>query len=198
MNQSTHSAQSASNYITHIRTSKGVYNSYHGETILFGAQQLNDLLIPGLFHILKERSEFPEMFECVASEANIPTDYELSELIRSDKLTERLRDDLATALLFIHVWNSEHGMILDDLFMKNHETYKNFFTEVLSYIAEHDNVVKTLAKDIRYDIIQLSSYLGAYNGPISGCVYSTHQVIDGLILVYIIYLLLIEALNNVR
>lgn len=194
MRQSTQSAHQVSNYITHVRTSKGIYNSYHGKTILFGSHHLNNFLIPGLFHILKERSEFSEMFEDVPSR---PIDYELSEFIRSDKLTERLRDDLATALLFIHVWNSEHDMILDDLFKKNHETYKNFFTEVLSYIAEHDNTSAELAKDIRYDIIQLSSYLGTYNGPISGCVYSTRQLIDGLILVYVIYTILIEALNNV-
>lgn len=146
---------SSAHYITRIHAAEGVYNTYQGQTILFTPYELHKLLRPGLFHELRLHGKYRSMYGTLVTD---PTDYKLDDPSQATALTEKLRDTLASALLFIH---SHTRMIQFDGL-----TYSDYFERMFAHIIEttQDEAVIELAQQLDRDVKEISQYLGEYKG----------------------------------
>lgn len=169
------------NYIFRCNTSYGVYHIYHSNIILFGSNELVQLIFPGLYHELKIHCKYPEMFNGTKS---APSCYQLPNYIYPTKLVEQLRTDLADGLLFIHTWCEEHSNeTTKELLETKYDTYEHFFETILMFIirTELDESVREIAIDIKTSIRKISSYLGPYHGNLLHSVINTKQFIEAII-----------------
>lgn len=174
------------NYIARIHTSTGAYHTYHGCTILFGGLQLSKLLTPGLCRELKKHSTYPEMFsDAILDEV----EYILPDFVNADDLTEQLRDTLAGALLFLHVWLREHPQCVTSYINKEYDTYKEFFDHTFNYVLEmeSDTDIKALATKLKKSVQNIESYLGLYEGSMRDCIYSTQELLAAVLSAFCVY-----------
>jgi hypothetical protein len=157
---------------------------YHSHIILFSAQQLSEILFPGLFHELRTQTKWPKMFENTIS---TPSLYTLPSYISADKLIHELRTTLASSLVFIHSWFQEHSFYLSVLDHK-YSTYEDFFNITLSLIIgmEDEDHIREIACDLKQSVKRVNSYLGTYHGNLGHVVHSNQDVINALIVIYLI------------
>lgn len=145
----------SSHYITRIHTVNRVYNSYQGQTIDFGPEDLESCLRPGLFHQLKLHGQHPEMYGDVES---VATDYELPDRSHATVLTENLRDSLASGLLFTSVWLRAHPEHQPFSGGNLAEWFNHTFSHIIS--VETEPLVKRLAENLDKELKELYPYLG--------------------------------------
>lgn len=177
-------SSSTSNYISRFITSSAVYHLYHDNIILFNGEDLFDVVFPGLFHELRIKSKYPQMFDNIAS---APSRYKLPSYIDADKLIEEIITSVANSLIFIHTWIRENTLLkelTDKLLQSQYPTYEVFFEQLLSFIIgiESDNNIKDLACDFRTSIRKISQYLGPYHGHKGMNVYKTHDIVMAAVL----------------
>lgn len=174
----------ANNYISCLDTCTTTCHMYHSHIIIFGAKELSELIFPGLFHSLRTRTKWPKMFEGTIS---APSLYTLPSYISADKLTHELRGTLARTLIFIHSWFHEHPLYISVL---NHEyvNYEEFFSIVLSFIikVESDDSIREIAVELKQSIKLINLYLGSYHGNLGYAVHSNEDVVNALIVIYLI------------
>lgn len=145
-------------FITHFDLGAS-YNSY---TILFGPDELSNILCPDLFKINSNPDISGEIINC-------------------------LHITLAKTLIFIHVWfirNNNHRSLLN----QRYHTYNEFFSEVLNYIIvnESNESIKNRGIIVRDCIKNYYIYMGKYHDNFLSSIYKTSELIRLIFWLFII------------
>lgn len=153
-------------------------------TIIFGPDDLGNILFPGVVHELKINTKQPELFKRTITS---PSRYKLPTYIIPDEFINCITTDLSKTLLFIHVWfihNNTHIRILDN----SYDTYEDFFQKVLTYIVitECDPSIKEQALLLRDRMKNYYIYMGKYHGNFLSSIYKTSELIRLIFWLFII------------
>ena len=184
---------SSLHYISRYASIHGMHSMYHNNVILFGATELSQVIFPGLFHELKTRSKYPEMF---ANTISSPSRYTLPSYISPDKLTEELRTVLSSAFIFIHTWihenmNETNSKMQAEIYDNEYIIYEEFFETIFPMIIanESDAIIRDTAIDLHASLQRLYPYLGSYHGNLANCVFAARDLL--LAFVYLYYMSLV-------
>lgn len=162
------------NYISSFDTIDTTYAIYHNNIIIFGPQQLSDIVFPGLLHELKAYSQYQQAFHKVVTS---PSRYNLPSYINPDKLTQSLRLILSKSLIFIHTWSRETSSDLSFL-DSDYNTYEEFFETVLTHIITIDSeiTIRKEAIDLRNTLRKYYLYMGSYHGNLKSSINTVKEI----------------------
>lgn len=176
------------NYISRLNTATCTYHIYHDNIILFRTYELSEIIFSGLFHELKTRTKYPEMFVDTIS---APSRYELPSYIDSDKLTDEIRDTVSSTLVFIHTWikenNTDLSLLCTFLLENKFDTYEQFFDSAFSIIigSEDNPTIKDIACGLRDSVKRIYQYLGPFHGTFENIVFKTQDVLICVMMIVI-------------